>query len=336
MRVIVIGGTRFIGLATVKALHAAGHTVAVFNRGKTPGELPDGVQRITGDFNELDAAAAALRAFGPDIVLHNVVLNAGHVEAVQRVFTGVARRFVMTSSMDVYLMFGRVNGTDPGEPLPDPADESAPLRVSRFPYRANVPEGHPLQTYDKIPAEEACLASRDLAGTVVRLPMVYGPGDFQRRLYGWVRPMLDQRPAIVMDSDYAAWRSTYGYVENMAAALAHCCADDRAAGQTYNAADFSASMSEMAEKVRAVTGWTGRIITAAPDALPESLRAGVDPRHSIVAVAEKIKRDLGFTAPVSEDEAMRRAVAWEGATPPENPAAFPLRYEEQDAYLASQ
>lgn len=335
MKILVIGGTRFIGLAAVRRLAELGHTVAVFNRGKSQADLPPGVTRIVGDMNKLDEARAALVKFAPEVALHNVVLHDGQVRATQRVLRGTARRLVMTSSMDVYRHYGRLHGTEPGDPLPVPADEDAPLREVRYPYRARFPDpAHPLHNYDKIPAEQAALGDPDLPGTVVRLPMVFGPLDFQRRLLGFVRPMQDNRPALVLDESYAGWRSTYGYVDNMGHALALACVDDRATGRVYNAADGSYTSLELAEMVKAAMNWPGAIRLFPPDQLPEQLRAGFDTAHALICSAERIRRELGYSPLVSFEDGVRRTVAWEVEHPPEDLSQFQRQYAAEDQVMA--
>ena len=53
MRILVIGGSRFIGPRVVKRLHQQNHEIAVFNRGKTPVDFPDNILPIRGDRNNL-------------------------------------------------------------------------------------------------------------------------------------------------------------------------------------------------------------------------------------------------------------------------------------------
>ena len=49
MRILLIGGTRFLGPFVVRRLVAAGHEVAVFHRGRTHAALPGAVEHISGD-----------------------------------------------------------------------------------------------------------------------------------------------------------------------------------------------------------------------------------------------------------------------------------------------
>ena len=58
---------------------------------------------------------------------------------------------------------------------------------------------------------------RELPGTVLRLPMVYGPGDPLHRLFPILKRIDDGRPALLLDERMAQWRATRGFVENVAA-----------------------------------------------------------------------------------------------------------------------
>ncbi len=49
MRVLVIGGTSFMGPRVVRLLHKQGHTITIFHRGQTEADLPSGVEQILGD-----------------------------------------------------------------------------------------------------------------------------------------------------------------------------------------------------------------------------------------------------------------------------------------------
>ena len=60
MRVLVLGGTGFIGPHIVRRPLAHGHHVTVFCRGSTVADLPDGVRVLVGDRKHLEASAAAL------------------------------------------------------------------------------------------------------------------------------------------------------------------------------------------------------------------------------------------------------------------------------------
>ncbi|MGB6942672.1 MAG: NAD-dependent epimerase/dehydratase family protein [Bryobacteraceae bacterium] len=69
MRVLVIGGTGFIGPFVIKTLVDQGHDLTVFHRGEAKPELPESVQRIHGNRNDLAEHRTAFEQLAPDIVL---------------------------------------------------------------------------------------------------------------------------------------------------------------------------------------------------------------------------------------------------------------------------
>ena len=59
-KVLVLGGTRFIGLRLVHHLHGLGHVVTVLNRGQTEAALPEGVTRLRADRADPSQVSSAL------------------------------------------------------------------------------------------------------------------------------------------------------------------------------------------------------------------------------------------------------------------------------------
>ena len=60
MKVLVMGGTRFNGLALVEELVKHGHTVTMFNRGASEAQVPASVRRLYGDRHNHNAVKTAL------------------------------------------------------------------------------------------------------------------------------------------------------------------------------------------------------------------------------------------------------------------------------------
>ncbi|HMF36171.1 MAG TPA: NAD-dependent epimerase/dehydratase family protein [Isosphaeraceae bacterium] len=132
MRILVIGGTGFVGPHIVRRLVGRGHEVLAFHRGQTEAELPPEVVHLHGDRQ---------------------------------------KRVVM------------------GEP--------------------------------------------DLPGTILRLPMVYGPEDDAHRLFPYLKRMDDSRSVILMAEVRSRWLWARGYVEDIAEAVVSAGLDDRAAERVY-------------------------------------------------------------------------------------------------------
>jgi nucleoside-diphosphate-sugar epimerase len=309
--------------------------VTVLNRGRTAADLPPGVGRLTGDATELERSRDDIARLRPEVVLHDVVVTERDARVAVAALAGVAPRLVLLSSMDVYRAYGRLIQSEPGPPDPLPLDEEAPLRERLYPYRDQVKDpAHRLHDYDKIPAERAVLDAKDPAATVLRLPMVYGPNDYQHRLFPYLKPMRDGRPALVLAEEYATWRSTWGYVENVADGIAIACGDGRARGRTYNLADGDFTPLELAHQVAATLGWQGDIVVAKAASLPPALVPPLDTRQGLVASTGRIRRELGFDQRVPFAEAVARTVAWEERHPPEPIPDGTLNYAAEDQILA--
>jgi nucleoside-diphosphate-sugar epimerase len=331
MKVLLIGGTNFIGPYAVRRLAEAGHEVAVFHRGRTQAELPEGVARILGDRRHLEAHGDDLRSFGPEVVLDMISMNERDARGVVEVFRGVARRLVVISSEDVYRAYDVVRGLAPGPPDPVPLSEDAPLRERLYPY-----EREGIEDYEKILVERVVIGDPDLPGTVLRLPAVYGPGDYQHRLFDYVKRMVDGRPAILLGEEMANWRWTHGYVEDVASAITLAVTDERAAGRVYNVGEAEPPpWAEWVREVGRAAGWDGRVLAVPEDRLPKHLDWGLNTRQHWFVDTSRIRRELGYRETVPRDEALRRTVAWERAHQPEkvDPASFD--YAAEDATLIS-
>jgi nucleoside-diphosphate-sugar epimerase len=211
MRSLVIGGNGFIGSPLVSELLGSGHEVAVFHRRSDVGLADSGVVQIQGDRNRLSDYEGQLRRFSPDVIV-DLILSSGD-QARQLVETAheIARRVIAISSMDVYRAWGVMLEAETGPLDPLPLTEDFPLRTTR---RAYPPEKM-LQNsfrwlddhYDKIAVEEAIRGDPAVSWTILRLPMVYGPGDPLHRFFPLLKRVTDGRCAILLSEDFAGWRA---------------------------------------------------------------------------------------------------------------------------------
>src|SRR5947209_6435114 len=135
MRILIIGGTRFIGPQVVHYLSEQSHDITLFHRGQTHTDLPQGVKEILGNRRPLSASANELRRLAPDVVLDLIPFIEQDAQEVMNTFTGIATRVVAISSQDVYRAFGRVNRKESGPLDPLPLTEDSPLRENLYPYR---------------------------------------------------------------------------------------------------------------------------------------------------------------------------------------------------------
>jgi nucleoside-diphosphate-sugar epimerase len=180
------------------------------------------------------------------------------------------------------------------------------------------------------------MGAPDLPGTVLRLPAVYGPGDYQHRLFAYVKRMDDWRPAVLLGEGMASWRWTHGYVEDVASAIALAVTDERAAGRSYNVGEqYPPSWAGWVRGIGDAAGRDGEVVAVPDDRLPGHLDWGLDTRQHWVADTSRIRRELGYKETLPREEALRRTVEWERAHPPDeaDPASFD--YAAEDAALAA-
>jgi len=330
MRVLILGGTGFIGPFVVKQLCDPGHEVAVFHRGYTEADLPSAVRHIHCEsfgFNGrqcLNDFIPEFKRFSPDVIVDMIPMTAQDAEAVVKTFSGIAQRLVAISSQDVYRAYSKLQKLEIGPLEPVPLTEDAPLRQKRYPYRSDPPRDpkDPLKwmdNYDKILVEQVVMDNSRLPGTILRMPMVYGPGDRQHRFFSHLRRMDDKRPAILLERGFARWRWTRGYVENVAWAICLAITNPIAAGSIYNIGETDAfSMADWVKAIGKAAHWQGKIIRLPAEQLPVHLHVDFDVRQHLVVDTTRIRTELGYSEIVCRDEAIQRTIAWEHSNPPKS------------------
>src|SRR5215210_1145621 len=220
MKVLLIGASGFIGQFVVRDLIAAGHDVAVYHRGRTHTPLPSAAREIIGDRSELGWKRMDFIRMRADVVIDCILSSGAQAKGVMEVFRGVAPRIVVLSSQDVYRAYGILLGLETGTLQEVPITEDSELRTRLRPYdAAQLKRMRGIfswldDEYDKVEVERAVSSDPELPATILRLPMVYGPGDPLHRLYPIVKRIDDNRPAILLEEGLARCTLPRGYVEN--------------------------------------------------------------------------------------------------------------------------
>ncbi|MGC9366730.1 MAG: NAD-dependent epimerase/dehydratase family protein [bacterium] len=338
MKILVIGGSRFIGPRVVKKLNQQNHEIAVFNRGKTPVDFPDNILPIYGDRNNLQNHAKTLVKFNPEVVIDMIPLNKQQAELVRDVFSGVVEKIVTISSMDVYKAYGVLTGREQDYIQKGILDEQSPLRSTLYPYRnRNTDEKDIYYNYEKILTENVYQQCSDFFTTVLRLPMVYGPGDGQHRLYEFIKRMDDNRPAIILDAPYSAWKCTRGYVEDIGFAISLAAEEKTSANQVYNVGENEfLSTRQWIEKISEITGWEGEIIIKPSSCLPPQLVVNMNSQQHLAVSSSRIRNRLGYKETVSSEQALSDTIEWERKNPPPGLDQNNFNYDVEDQWIAQQ
>jgi nucleoside-diphosphate-sugar epimerase len=303
LRVLLLGGSGFIGAAAVRRLRERGAAVATFHRG----EAAD----VRGDRGDLLRHREAFGRLEPEVVVDAIAYTERDAARLVTAFRGIALRTVVLSSQDVYAAYGRLLRLECGPPDPRPSDERAPLRTVLFPYRAKAAGPDDMaHDYEKIVVERAAASDPALPATILRLPCVYGPGDRHHRVGGVLGRLRGGGPYLLAH-EKAGWRWTRGFVENVAEAIALAVFEPRAAGRVYNVGEETAlTESEWIRSIARAAGLAADVRAVEPGELPADLAEPYDFAHDLVADTRRIREELGYREVVDRDAAMAASVAW--------------------------
>ena len=220
MKVLVIGGTLFIGRLLVDELLKGGHDVAVLHR-KPKHELGRRVENLMADRNDPDSLREALSGRRFEVVFDNVYdwergTTAAQVEATVRACGHRISRYIFLSSVAAYGDGLNHKESDPLAPdyHPDPY-VSHKATTERLLFRMHVKSGLPVVTF--------------------RPPFVYGPGNpFYREQFFWDR-LRAGRPVIIPGDGHRLMQ--FAYVNDLVQAMVRAMADPKAVGEAFNIGD---------------------------------------------------------------------------------------------------
>ncbi|MEZ4360764.1 MAG: NAD-dependent epimerase/dehydratase family protein [Kofleriaceae bacterium] len=173
-RLLILGGTGFLGPHLVDAARARGHTVTLFNRGKTKPHLFPDVEKLRGD---RDGDLKALEGRAWDAVLDTSGYVPRLVRASAELLAPNIQQYVFISSISVYARLDQVGADERAavEPLADPASEDV-----RKDYGAL-----------KAACERAAEAALPGRVTNVRPGLIIGPLDPTGRFTHWVTRLTE-------------------------------------------------------------------------------------------------------------------------------------------------
>ena len=172
LRILILGGTGFIGPYQVRYAVARGHKVTVFNRGKHQADLPDSVEHLQGDRND---NLESLKGREWDVVIDNPTTLPKWVRDSGSLLKGAARQYVLISTISVYADFSHQG-----------MDESSTLLKYQGKDAMAEKEVTP-ELYGPLKALSEQEAEKWFPGktTIIRPGLIVGPGDTSDRFTYW-------------------------------------------------------------------------------------------------------------------------------------------------------
>jgi 2'-hydroxyisoflavone reductase len=169
LRILILGGTGFIGPHLVRQATARGHAVTIFTRGRRDAELPSNVERLVGDRAVSDSLPRgnlrALEGKRWDVVLDDSATDPRWVRASTEVLRE-SGRYLFVSSTGVFLPYRTPANAETDPVIVDPPDST------EYGIR-------------KAQSEQVVLRTFGRRGLVVRPGYIVGPGDTTDRFSYW-------------------------------------------------------------------------------------------------------------------------------------------------------
>lgn len=307
MRVLVLGGTTFIGRRVVERLHDRDDEVLVVHRGHHQPAPWVPVGHLHVDRHSLLDRAGEVAEFDADAVVDTCAMTASDVIAVLPVLPEVPT--VALSSQDVYQAYTGLQRNRCESPVP--LTEDSELRRDRYPHRgsgfAAIPED-----YEKLDVEEHWLAR---GATVLRLPMVYGPHDQQRREDLVLRRIRGRRQQMPVGAGNLLW--TRAHVDDIATGVL-AALDTRAAdGMAINLGEpATVPILEWFEQIVRAADGELELIQVPDAALPAELALTRAPQQHILASVNRAEQLLAWS-PADSVLRVGESVRWHLDNPPD-------------------
>lgn len=169
-RILILGGTSFIGPRQVEYALSRGHTITLFNRGRTNPALFPSVEKLRGDRATGDLESLKGRTW--DAVIDNSATNPAWVRDSAQLLKGAAGQYLFISTRSVYSDTSRI-----------PMTADAPVFT---PENTTVAPGRPMPYgLSKALAEKEARTAFGNRATVVRPGLIIGPGDDTDRFTYW-------------------------------------------------------------------------------------------------------------------------------------------------------
>ncbi|MGC8711481.1 MAG: NAD-dependent epimerase/dehydratase family protein [Leptodesmis sp.] len=206
MRILIMGGTRFIGVSLTRLLHEQDHDVVLFNRGNKPAPI-DGIEQIHGDRTNAAQLKELLDGQEFDAIFDNNGRELSDTQPLAEIFKDRVKHFVYMSSAGVYLKSDQMPHVE-GDPV-DP--------------KSRHKGKHDTETY---------LAEQGIPFTSIRPTYIYGPQNYNDLEAWFFDRIVRDRPIPIPGNGQHF--TQFGHVRDLANAMTKVLGNRKAVRQIYN------------------------------------------------------------------------------------------------------
>lgn len=206
MRILIMGGTRFIGVYLTKILVAQGHDVVLFNRGNKPAPV-EGVKVIIGDRTDALQLKEKLSSEKFDAVFDNNGRELSDTQPLAEIFKDKVGHFVYMSSAGVYLK----------------SDQMPHVEGDRLDPKSRHKGKHETEAY---------LQEQGLPFTAIRPTYIYGPQNYNPLESWFFDRIVRDRPLPIPGNGQHI--TQLGHCQDLARAMAAVLGNSQAIGRVYN------------------------------------------------------------------------------------------------------
>ncbi|MGB3238567.1 MAG: NAD-dependent epimerase/dehydratase family protein, partial [Geitlerinemataceae cyanobacterium] len=206
MRILIMGGTRFIGVYLTKILVDRGHDVVLFNRGKKPAPV-EKVSQIHGDRTDATQLKEKLSGERFDAVFDNNGRELSDTQPLAEIFQGNIQHFIYVSSAGVYLKSDRMPHIE-GDAVDPKSRHKGKFETETYLQEAGLPF------------------------TSIRPVYIYGPQNYNPLEAWFFDRIVRDRPIPI--PGHGQHMTQLGHCADLANAMAAVLGNQKAIGQIYN------------------------------------------------------------------------------------------------------
>ncbi len=242
-KILIVGGTKYVGKMVVEKLLEQGHKVSVLSRGNIKPDWWYQIDHYEGDRNHLKDIKK-LQAQKFDTIIDTQAFQKSHVESLINFFKKRFGHYIFISSTSSYNL---------GSAIFDPEYElkERDIELNRL---ASTTKGTPY-AIGKRECEKYLVANESVSYTIFRPPKIFGPNDASGRIWWWIQRALDGRGFIIPDNFKN--RFQFVFVNDFVDCILAAVHDRSSRNKIYNVAnDEKFTMKDWMRSLSQATGNT--------------------------------------------------------------------------------